>query len=319
MPMMRGARHCICLCLFLLVACVAREPTAGTPNPSTGSDSGARVDVFTRLDQPVVMQASGAEFQRDGRALTVNFPFVEFRRTSEATGEIALNTLAVRVSHPDHPEKDKTGEAELNHQRLSSDTPVTLRNTRIRIEDAAEECASGCELYVSVTYSMQTSPTELSSSGVGAVVDLNLGSRAASVRNERAPASAANTPEGRADRCPFTPIQASDALGEPMKYLTPGGFFCTMVPISQPTAYNIHVLNSGNTFEQVTTLPDITHYSLDGGEAMWWPGASTVLVRRRPWTIQVQIGENQNPAPPNAETRAKAEALAKKLLQKLGS
>src|SRR6266436_7168654 len=107
---MIAARHTPVAFLFLLLACVAPESTPKNASTSASTDS-TRFDLVTSLDQPVVIHANGVELQPDARALVVNFPNIQFARASSEAREITLSTLYVRVTHPDHPEADKDGDA----------------------------------------------------------------------------------------------------------------------------------------------------------------------------------------------------------------
>ena len=240
----------------------------------------------------------------------------EFARTSSETREVTLRTVDVRVTHPGHPEADKDGDADLHLLTLTTKRPVaTPRDIRIRINDAAEECRKGCALFIGAYYSVRTSPELITSSGVGEFVDVNLASRTAQLRAPKKIVATGAALEASTDRCPFTPAQASEALGQSMTYRPPG-YDCVMVPAAESSAFSISVMRNVNTYDRIAIASDAQPLSL-GDRSIWLPGVAMGYVQRGPWTIAVQIGENQTPAPPTIETRTKAETIAGKLLKKL--
>src|SRR6266851_214756 len=301
---------------LLLAACGPPIETATTTTEPAAS-KGPRFDLVTPADEPFIVRSKDVEIGRTGRALVLHFPALIFERTLNASAELTLSTLSVRLIHPDHPEADKQQDADLLRVALTKEKGMeTIRDVRVKLDDAADECTRGCSLFITIYYSFLKSPTQLTSSGVGSQVDVNLSANTAQVRSSSPPSGTTEVAKKQSNPCPYPIERISEALGQPMRYRTPGADYdCATVPESGEL-FNVAVLSGTKYYDGLSISSDAQPVSL-GDRAMFLPGIATVCAVRGPWTVAVQIGENQNPAPPTEQTRRRAEAIARKVIDKL--
>jgi hypothetical protein len=241
--------------------------------------------------------------------LIVRFDTLSVARPQSESRDVILRRAAVWVTDGSHQLIGQSGDKDLGSAKLMTNQPtLDLSSVQFEVKNAGKICETRC-------FVTAVAETASGANAQSEPIELQLGAGKA--------VAAAPPPDARDSRCSFTAAQASQALGQPIKYQTMDGNECVLVPAS-PTAarFALLVLNSDHKAFQALTKKENAEMMTIGDRAVWIPpagpnGTSILSAEKGKWTVQVTMFVADRPGRPVEEMRQQSQVTVNKMLEKL--
>ncbi|MDQ6799517.1 MAG: hypothetical protein M3041_01630 [Acidobacteriota bacterium] len=273
------------------------------------------LDLQPTPDAPVLISSKDVQVQRDFfDHLIVDFDRLEFVRGKVQEPQYTLDSIAVRLAVTGEREK-REGETDLKDLKLTAQNPrATANHVQVKIDDGAKSCATLCRLVVYVKIGIPLSKGDL-----GGIVQVSTQSMAdiealpVDIRLMTGTATAADQ-----NQCKWlSPEEATAITGKPMKFSYPDTADCTMEAEdgkAQPIFYV--VVDDAGPFAEKKEDRDAQPATI-GDQSVWIPRITALWVVKGSHLIGVRIGPYGRPPGATPAVRATAEAIARKILEKL--
>lgn len=252
-----------------------------------------RFDLQPKPDAPLQISSKDVAVEPDGISLTFHFPRLDVMKSGRPLHEPLAPTYRVRLFA-----RRNDGSLELVRE---SDSHFIDSQFDSRLYNVTSVCEKSCVVDVAV----DGGPEERAES---APAELHLMTGTGII---------ATTKEGE-DPCRWlTPEEAGAIVGKAMKYADPGTGDCTMQPEDGrvPTFYYT-VFDKPVRFNKQAMDSDAEPVAL-GQKSVWIPRTATLWAVRGQKMLGLRMGPAGAPAAPTPALKKTAEAIARKIVEKM--